>query len=130
MTPEEFTRGYRQLCRLLEAVTDKMLELEELLPEEPKRAPSRGRPLGEWTPSQERQVLKLRHTNGRIGAATIGRRVKPPLSRHFVRRILAETAAGEKSHAAGKKPSPPRASAAPSTQPNRRGGEAPKQDRK
>jgi hypothetical protein len=84
----------RQLCRALELAASLARELEAALTEEQEQTGPGRRPIVP-TPEQEREVLRLRHTNGRLGYRAIGARVEPPLSWRVVARILNEYEASQ-----------------------------------
>jgi hypothetical protein len=81
----------RQLARALELAA-LARELEAQLPEE-QEPQHPGRPPVVPIPEQEREVLRLRHANGRLGYRAIGARVG--LSWRIVERILSEYAASQ-----------------------------------
>jgi hypothetical protein len=81
-----------------------LAELIAALPKETPTAPRPGRPLLRATPAQIAEVLRLKHTNGKIGLRVIGERVG--LSWHLVQRILDEHAPSENTLDPSENPGP------------------------
>lgn len=84
--PPELVTRLRQVCRFAELLAETAASLEELLPPEEPRNGRPGRPRAAATAKQEREILRLRHTNGHLGLREIGRRVG--VSWRVVQRVL------------------------------------------
>ena len=93
MTQREHVAKVRRIAELL---VDALAELEESLPQVEPDPVRPGRPWVIPSEAQQREVLRLAHSNGRLGLREIGRRVD--LSWRVVERILASHNSPPASH--------------------------------
>jgi hypothetical protein len=100
---EEFVRKVLIVCHFGTLFANALADLEQSLPPDSTARSVRGRPVVVPTSIQVKEVLRLRHANGRLGMRVIGERVG--LSWHVVQRILAENTASEKPAETSEKPS-------------------------
>jgi hypothetical protein len=121
--PPELVAALRKASRFAGLLADSLEELEALLPSEEQSNPGPGRPVVVATPVQEAAILRLRHSNGRLGLRAIGKRVG--LSWRVVGKVLDEYAASQNPPNSSQNPSPASARRTPSKA-SRKGGEAPK----